>query len=428
MFIKKEIFLLCMPLYLHSVINPFTIYTPLSTLTQAAQAASNLQSLNSYVTSPSFTTPSPQPSPSTTPSTNLIAIPITSSSLGSTGQLIQSPGYYMFPSSLSYTGTVAAITILQSNVVIDLNGQTLSFSGNRSQNVSGIIIAPGLSNITIKNGIISNFPGPGIYAYNPLEDIAYPVGSVSLSTQSSTQLAMDTIRIMFCQHGMLFSNTNHVTIINCATSGNMNPTGTTCGIEANNGMAISLENCVSNYNISPNGPCYGFVISQCQTTYLSNCTANGNQGLEETIGIFFFGMLANNYIGSCTCNGNTSTTSSTEGIKLQNCTQTFVQDSNAQCNLSTSPSTYAYGIRLSSSSVSFIKHNTVDCNDYGIYDDEPSGQQTNIFTQNNAYQNRITDYLRPYSSPLTFTQIDQEHLRGMLLAGALDNISVRISP
>ncbi len=427
-FKKREVFLLCVPLYLHSVVNPLAVYTPLLSLTKVAQTAATLQSLASYVTSPSVTTLSPALSASSTSSSTSITKPITPSSLGTKGQLIQESGYYLLSTSINYTGAIGAITILQSNVVIDLNGQTLSFSGDKSQNVTGIIIAPGLSNITIKNGTIANFPGPGIYAYNPSEEIEYQVGTVSSVTQPSTHLAVDTVRVMFCQHGIMFSATNNVSITNCNTSGNMNPKGNTCGIEADNGESIYVQNCISNYNTSPTGSCFGFLFSQCKTSYVSNCTANGNQGLKETIGIFFNKMISNNYIDSCTCNGNSSTTGSTEGILLKNCFQTFVQDSKSQCNQAIVPSTYAYGIRIFSSSISIVKHNTVDCNDYGIYDDEPAGQQTNIYSQNIAYLNRITGYLRPYSSPLAFIKIDQEHLQGMLLAGPLDNISVQISP
>ena len=238
---------------------------------------------------------------------------------------------------------------------------------------------------------------------------------------------MQNLKIVSCYHGILSEATHNFVISNCATLGNNNPLQTTCGIEVSNSNGITIQQCNSQNNISPLGKCYGCILTNCKNTVIVNCTASGNEGALETAGIYFGSMIRNNAIQNCVCNGNSSTTMNAYGIIVADSEQTYVQNSVTQGNVSSAPDCFSYGIQLKNSSRSFIKHNTVDDNSYGIYDDEQAGQNTNMFTQNVASQNTLKDYLRPNSSPLTFIQIQQENLQKMLSAGALDNISIRIS-
>lgn len=390
------------------IINPMTLYTPITTITQAYQNALSLQ--QALAIQPLAVAPAP----STPSSPEVIEQSITPASIGTHGQTLHSEGCYQITNSVSYNGTTCALTIAASNITIDFNGQTLLYSGPLNATVHGIIINPGVSNVTIRNGTIMGFPGVGIL-------------SPGTSQQPVNHLTLETMKIISCYQGIILCTTNNTALINCITTGNMNPLGKTHGIKCATCTGITIQQCMSNNNTSPTCSCYGFFLTQCKTTALSYCSASGNEGAEETAGIYFENMLRNNCIQSCTCNGNSSTTGESYGMLLANSEQTYVQDSTTQGNSTSSPTCFSYGIRLRNASHTFIKHNTTDGNDYGIYDDESLGQQTNIFTQNIAYHNTYNDYLRPNSSPLTFIKIQQDYLQGMLAAGPLDNISVRIS-
>ena len=388
------------------IINPMTLYTPLIALTQTIQTP--------FQSQPLAPAPSPSEPAPLSPSTPSLAISITPTTIGTNGHTIQSEGCYQITASVNYKGNMSVLTIATSNITIDLNGQTLLYSGPLDKTVHGIIINPGVSNVTIRNGTLMGFPGVGILSPGTLY---HPVN----------HLTLDRVKIISCYQGIVLCTTNNAILINCITTGNMNPTGTTQGIKCSSCKGTTMQQCMSNNNTSPLGSCYGYFLTGCKTTSLSYCSASGNEGAQETAGIYFENMLRNNCIQNCTCNGNSSTTGESYGILLANSEQAYVQDSATQGNVSTAIDCFSYGIRLKNASRSFIKHNTIDDNDYGIYDDEPLGQHTNIFTQNSACHNTYSDYLRPHSSPLTFIKIQQEYLQGMLAAGSLDNISIRIS-
>jgi hypothetical protein len=392
------------------IINPMTLYTPLITVIQNAQNSAAIETL---VIPPSTVTLIPEIVPQPAPASAEIVV--SSSSIGTSGQIFDVPGYYLIASSINYVGTTSPITITSSNVTLDLNGQTISYLSGASKFMAGIIVNPGMTNVTIQNGTIVGFPGAGIFCKGT---IANPVNYLSLYN----------IKVISGYQGIIVNNSNNVTITRCITTGNMNPTaGITAGIRAVNCAAITIQQCVSQNNRSTTASCYGYFLINCTSTLISSCIGSGNQGDQETAGIYLESMSKNNYVQNCACNGNSSASSDACGILISNSQQTYLQDSVAQGTSSNPAGFFSYGIRIKNSSQTFVKHNTIDGNDYGIYDDEPLGQHTNMFTQNTAYQNTISDYLRPNSSPLTFIRIQQEYLQGMLAAGSLDNISIRIS-
>lgn len=397
---------------LQAIINPLYCYTPLVAIAQSNQAKIQADvTMQAVIAAAAQSAAASQSQASASPA----IIPITPQNLGPTGDLVHLAGTYQIPSSLAYSGSVSALTIEQSNTTIDLNGQTIQFTGNSSQTVHGIIINPGISNITIKNGTIAGFSGSGIYAQATPEN---PINNIIL----------DTVIVTSCTNGIVISGGNTISLNACTVSANTsNAAAPNYGISLTNCSGVRASNCISSYNTNSSDSCYGFFCSSCAKVLFNTCTAHGNSGYGKTVGFYFSSMIYNNYIKSCLSNGNMAAESNCYGFLIENSTFIFLEDSEAQCNWPCDTDYDSYGIRLSSSSTCFIKHNTVDCNGYGIYDDEPLGFHTNIFTQNIAYNNVIEDYLRPYSSPLTYVLINQEYLQGILQAGSLDNISIRIS-
>jgi uncharacterized repeat protein (TIGR02543 family) len=84
----------------------------------------------------------------------------------------QSGHYYLTQSLNASIDGQPSIQISANNVVVDLNGFTLSGPGKDSPHViSGIVLADGYSNIEIKNGTISDFPRDGISSLNNIAQV-----------------------------------------------------------------------------------------------------------------------------------------------------------------------------------------------------------------------------------------------------------------
>lgn len=397
----------------YGLINPIAVYTPLVSVTQAA-------TLQVLTTQPTVTQPSQQSSTSSGSESNNLSpqsgtgIPIAPNTIGTQGHQFSTEGCYQLSGSGSFTGTSFQLLVTQSNIVIDLNGQILSYGGPSSQIVGCIVINPGVTNVTIKNGTIAGFTGPAITVN----------GS---STSPVSHIALDTIKIISCNPGIFLSYTDHAFISNCTIAGSYSNISAARGIFATNCSGITAQYCSIKNNISSNGPSCGYFFDTCKTIFLEHCTVSGNQGQVNAMGIHFKNVTRASYIQNCSAFSNTAITGDCCGILLEDSQNCYIQNSTTQNNTTTDPCGYSYGILLHDSANNFVKNNAVDGNNYGIYDDEAAGLQTNIYTQNIAYQNSIADYLRPYSSPFNFIQIQQDYLQKMLLTGTLDNLSIRIS-
>jgi hypothetical protein len=78
--------------------------------------------------------------------------------ISSGGTVINNPGSYYLTRNLIVTDPVNGISVLTDNVVIDLNGYTIAWTGDGGT-PAGI---SGSTNITVRNGYIKNWPGYGI--------------------------------------------------------------------------------------------------------------------------------------------------------------------------------------------------------------------------------------------------------------------------
>src|SRR5258708_8655790 len=79
---------------------------------------------------------------------------------------ISNAGIYIVVEDISYTAAAAtpAIIINSNDVVLDLLNYSVSQVGGLSFSVTGVQIAANLSNITVKNGVLSGLTQSGISA------------------------------------------------------------------------------------------------------------------------------------------------------------------------------------------------------------------------------------------------------------------------
>ena len=92
--------------------------------------------------------------------------------LGATGYIISSPGHYALGESISFSpvSAASAITINTDNVHLDLNCFMLS-QENSQPGVNGITINSSQNNLSILNGMISNFSNNGIEVGNDVDGL-----------------------------------------------------------------------------------------------------------------------------------------------------------------------------------------------------------------------------------------------------------------
>ena len=111
-----------------------------------------------------------------------------------TGLFITSPGTYTFGQNVNWNANPAsaAITIVASNVTLDLNNFTL-FNTTLSPLSAGILIV-GQSNVTVKNGTIQNMNIAGIVGFG-VSDIN--VEKIRVSGLTNTNLQLPPIGILF---------------------------------------------------------------------------------------------------------------------------------------------------------------------------------------------------------------------------------------
>lgn len=246
---------------------------------------------------------------------------------------ITTSGVYVFskPINISATGSATlAISISASDVTIDLAGFALTYSGSTT-GVSGIAIAEGMRNITIKNGSIRGFTGSGIFADGSaatsstdviqqvvLADLmiqgngagvtflgtsSYPLKLMNITTSTISANSSYGIKYSYVNtgklssvtasensnsagnaHGVWLDNCNNIDLFAVDTERNAATGGTGYGILANACNRINFYYSNANYNSGSTGsPGAGIGFALTSTI---NCTIDSNNANENNIGYY----------------------------------------------------------------------------------------------------------------------------------------------
>lgn len=135
------------------------------------------------------------------------ATPITSVA---TPFLIATPGKYYLKGPLVYGATSnAAIVVRADNVILDLNGASLSASAPNN-NAVGILVTGGKHNVTIQNGTIDGFGGAGIMlsesgAKNVVDNVHMDNNGIGVHVVSATSNLVKNCLIEGGSTGILFT-------------------------------------------------------------------------------------------------------------------------------------------------------------------------------------------------------------------------------
>ncbi|MBT3455891.1 right-handed parallel beta-helix repeat-containing protein [bacterium] len=293
---------------------------------------------------------------------------------------ITTAGTYLLETSISYTdpgdGSNSAIKICSSNVILDLNGQHITFSSSACTDpdsaMCGIIIEEGCHDITIKNATISGFPGYGIKVN----------GS---STSNLNNITLENITVNNCSSGIKASYTNNGTIKSCTTNNNSNSCDFSAyGIHLENCTSTKIEECTSNQNSSEK-KVYGIYVNNGEEIFIDKCTCKSNSAKKNSYGINLKNTSTSHVLG-CTIANNLSTKKNSYGIKVSSSEFCTLKENTIHRN-KTNGTGESYGLYLNSSQRLTVEGNTVEHNVFGFFDNET--ESSSLFIKNIAYCNEI---------------------------------------
>jgi Right handed beta helix region len=184
---------------------------------------------------------------------------------------IVKPGKYVLATNLTLSGNnVNAITVNQSNVVIELNGFTLSTTGSSN---TGVSVATTVNNVTVQDGTVSGF-------------------DFGITLQGSQQ-SVQNVRLFTGTYGVLASSCTFSSIQNCLI----------LGVNSSSGIGVDL------------GTCSNVVVQNNQIANVGNgCFSSGSTGGNSFIA---------NYISNCINGLNLESGDKYEGNVATGCTTDF---------------------------------------------------------------------------------------------------------
>jgi len=339
------------------------------------------------------------------------------STLGTGGYIIDEPGYYVLVEDIAFdaAGTAYAINITTSHVTLNLNDHSIT-QNNSSVGVSGIVINPGLGDITIKDGTLSGFTRYGLISEATNSDGIFNitvenlditnatcVRAIYIKGTDETQVAHDitfsncTVTNCTCLLGghVNFDYCKNIKCSNCSFNNNMGAANnialvtnsTTCDfiechfdnnqsftdgsdvhiLYLNGSHACTVDSCSFNSN-SFEDPDQGnrlFIINanQCDGTNIKNCQLTNNQAYSQIQAIRILGQSGTNdrrgsTIDNCIIQNIKSRDYNAWGIHV-NLDQEACIISNCTVQDITATSGNAYGIDLADGDRCIVENSTV---------------------------------------------------------------------
>jgi len=340
------------------------------------------------------------------------------------------PGVYLATQSIEY-GTSdtasAALIVDRNNITIDLNNQII-WCNSTTASIHGIHIKAGVEHVTIKNGTIVGFTGEGIF-----------IEGTDASTNKVSNIRIENIKLISNSNGIIANYVHNATLVNVEVHDSTSSSNVH-GIHFSDSDSVSIKDSSSIRNTTSSNSKYvnGMRFTRCKVSNMTNCNCNNNQatgsGAGDATGIYITDTTddnTSNTITDCHCNGNVSTSGDAHGIHLQTCDLVHIKNCTMTSNRAITAAKSSYGLRLQDADNTTCEGNTIIRNNFGIWDNESLGTQTNLFIKNTAYFNvdkssNIRDYYRTVSTPINYTQSSVDQLESLSAASNESNISVVI--
>ncbi len=252
------------------------------------------------------------------------------SQIPASGIVISTPGTYTLAGSISWNPSApysAAITIVCSDVTINLNGYTLTNTmADSGVHTAGILVKGPVDNITITNGILAAFTEYGILA-------AHVCGLDILSIQV-TGLRLNDLSIReLTPSGIFASYSQSVTITQCTVSNATITADAGAGIQLIRSNQSSVNNCTTQSLVNNAGGMQGFSYLACEQIATTSCTSDSLQtfhgGNDATSGHTCIGFLPTLCFGlifsQCTASNLTGCCDDCHGLSVFLCGDVTVE-------------------------------------------------------------------------------------------------------
>ncbi len=234
------------------------------------------------------------------------------------GFVIEEPGTYIVGKDLTRDTDKAVIFITaEGGVVLDLCGKKLSGSVS---GVTGILVADDVSNVTIKNGLVSDC------------DCGIKV------EEGCSNITIDNVDITECEYRAIdfvgtsgAGNIVNSEIKNCRIVENLRTITSLRGEDSGEGAVVLLNNCssvkMSNCQVNNNGnddirgPSSIIRLVDCSKCELNSVDADCNEsktGSDGVLSVFTLRNSSNNLIEQCSAVQNKSGDEGAIGFKIEN--------------------------------------------------------------------------------------------------------------
>lgn len=223
----------------------------------------------------------------------------------------ENPRYISEPTTIAISGIYAlstninfdpvlpnqsCITIDANDIILDLNRKTISqVSGNTQPGTIGITINPGVRNILIRNGSITDMSLYGIYINDGTELITLAnimlnnilsagvlfdgeSTGTGISNITCYDLQIDDVNNSFGTptYGILTKFVDILQVTQCTISNLQTNTGNCYGIKVKNCNSVRLDSCIVTENTSGGQRMHGFDFLEVNPCLVNNCLSANN--------------------------------------------------------------------------------------------------------------------------------------------------------
>jgi len=187
---------------------------------------------------------------------------------------ITEPGSYRLTQDIVHSGISAAIRIEVSDVSLDLNGFTLSYTGSTST-ADGVSVDPAARNVEIKNGAIKGFNRHGIFfpaGPTPQTDAEATLSNLRVTQNDSSGIRIEVRNGVLIRDSVVANNGDYGIrmstgqLLNSTVINNTNNYGLLGGASTGYGSNVFSGNNGGAAQVSPTPKQIGINICGASTT------------------------------------------------------------------------------------------------------------------------------------------------------------------
>jgi len=185
-------------------------------------------------------------------------------SIPSSGIVISAPGTYVLGNDITWspTGAGQAISIVSSDVTLDLKGYTLSSTTTQFNTIG--ILATQVANVTIKNGTIANLALNGIQCNKCVNVLIKKVTVDGLNLENTATFIIPV--------GIYTIGCSTVLIDKCTVKNINVLTDSMAAIQLSATLNSTVSNCVVKNLLNRDGACTGIGHLLCDYAVVKSCT------------------------------------------------------------------------------------------------------------------------------------------------------------